>query len=122
MFIRSISKRNKTAICSTIQKVRVLGKKLLSIYFIILLYFHKTSIQEGHIKFFKSDNKDLYNVTKDFQFINIKYHNCFQQICILEWFLKDHVALKTNDDNKKTLPTHVEKFKISKTLKYSYLK
>ncbi len=50
-----------------------------------LFFFFKqrnTFIQQECIKLIKNDSTDTYNVLE-------------QQISILEWFLKDHVTLKT---------------------------
>ncbi len=70
----SVSSNISSMLCTNIQKFGV-----SKIFFITL-------IQKRHIKLFKSDSKDTYNVTK----------NMFtDQITILEWFLEDLVTLKT---------------------------
>ncbi len=61
-----------------------------------------TFIQQGCIKLFKSDSKDIY-VRKDLNQKNavfnktklLKLFLLSTNSSILEWFLKDHVTLKT---------------------------
>ncbi len=59
-----------------------------------------TFIQQGHIKLIQSDSKSIYSVIKDFSFNEMLFfwtlnNNDEQKICIFEWFLKNHVTLKT---------------------------
>ncbi len=66
-------------------------------YFLII-----TFMQQGHINFIRGDSEDIYNVTKVYILIkcsiDLYIHQRIlkkQQISILEWFLKNHVTLKT---------------------------